>query len=167
MDILNYTTYDEIRATCGLASKELPDTELAMEIYKNVLSLALSGVDVPTAAPGPGPLSSRFITIKAISIGSRTTDEQKLYDLTRVFSTYTIALEVVVSLSMKAVKSISDSKASLIRFSPESVYRDVISRIEKVLKDSKDKIENIVETAVDDIPLSRVVEPAIDVVTGV
>ncbi len=166
MLITNYTTYDEVRATCGLSAKELTDAELAMEIYGNVLSLALDGIDLPTEAPGPGPLDTRFLEVEAIAEGSRTASEQKLYDLTRVFATYTVALEAVVSLSMKAPKAISDSKATLTRFSPESVYKDVIARIEKVLGDVSGRIENIAETTVDPLPMSRVLSPTIDPVTG-
>jgi len=166
MDITNYLSYDEVRVTCGLSSDELPDTELEMEIYGNVLSLALSGVDLTDEAPGPGPLSTRFLEIKTTTISSRTALEQELYDLTRIFSIYTVALEVVVSLSMKAPKTISDSKATLTRFSPESGYKDVIARIESVLEDALSRIKNIVETTVDPLPLMGVAVPATDKVTG-
>jgi len=168
MDILSYTSYAEIRATCGLSLKELPDSELSLEIYQNILALELGNIDLPTETPGPGPLSTRFLEIEAISPDSaRTTLEQKLYDLTRVFCTYVVALEVVVSLSIKAPKTISDSKASLVRFSPESVYKDVITRIEKVLGEVRGKIENIAETNVDSLPLLTAIPPSIDPITGV
>ena len=166
MDITNYITFDEVRTTCGLSTDELPDTELRLEIYQNVLSLALTGVELTDELPGPGPLDTRFIEIKAIKESSRTALEQRLYDLTRVFCIYTIALEVVVSLSMKAPKAISDSKATLTRFSPESAYKDVIERIEGVLKETRGKIEEIVTTTVNALIFSRVVTPATDVVTG-
>lgn len=167
MNITDYTSYNEIRATTGLSSDEVPDTELAMEIYANTLELALNDVDLTDDAPGPGPLTTRFITIAAIAEGSRTTLEQQLYNLTRLFSTYSVALEVVVSLSMKAPKTQTDSKASLVRFSPESAYKDVIARIERLVGDIKTKIEDIGEsTTTVDIPLLTVVEPATDVVTG-
>jgi len=168
MDITEYTSYDEIRATCGLSLKELPDSELSLELYQNILALELGDISIPDETPGPGPLDTRFLVIKAITpVTARTTLEQRLYDLTRVFCTYVVSLEVVVSLSMKAPKSISDSKASLVRFSPESTYKDVISRIEQMLGDIRGKIENISESTVDTLPLLSVVSQSTDPVTGV
>jgi len=166
MDITDYTSYNEIRATCGLSVKELSDSELGMELYQNILSLALGEVTLPEVTPGPGPLDTRFLVIDNTAEGSRTTLEQKLYDLTRLFCTYTIALEAIGSLSIKAAKTISDSKATLTRFSPESTYKDVIERITDALRDIKSRIENIVDTDVDSITMSRVLKPTIDVVTG-
>lgn len=166
MDITDYTTYDEVRSTCGLSTDELPDTKLAEEIYANVLSLALDDVVVPDDAPGPGPLDSRYLEIKALDPTARSTKEQKLYDLTRIFSTYAVAYEVVVSLSMRAPKSIGDSKSSLVRFSPESTYELVIDAIRSRLDDIKQKIEEINDSAVSSISYMGVVSPATDRVTG-
>lgn len=166
MILTDYTTYAEIRSTCGLSSDELPDSVLANELYINVLDLALADVELPTEEPGPGPLADRFLVIKAIAEASRTTAQQKLYNLTRLFSTYAVALEVVVSLSMRAPKSVSDSKASLVRFSPESTYELVIDAIRKKLDDLKGMIEGINATTVTTLPYLNVVNPATDPVTG-
>lgn len=166
MDITDYTSYNEVRTTVGLSVDELPDTVLAEEIYANALELALGDIDLPDEAPGPGPLSTRYPEIKTIDKTLRTTKEQKLYNLSRMFSTYAVALEVVVSLSMRAPKTVSDSKASLVRFSPEATYTIVIDEIKGKLDDLKSKLENINETAVTSLSYMRVVEPAVDPVTG-
>ena len=166
MVITDYTSYAEVRSTCGLSTDELPDSELALEMYANSLALALDDVSVPDDAPGPGPLSTRYLEIEAIAEGSRTTKEQKLYNLTRLFSTYAVALEVVTALAMKAPKSISDSKASLVRFSPESVYRDAIDRITEKFDDVKSRIENINSDTITAFNFLKVVNPATDRVTG-
>ena len=166
MVITDYTSYAEVRSTCGLSTDELPDSELALEMYANSLALALDDVSVPDDAPGPGPLSTRYLEIEAISEGSRTAKEQKLYNLTRLFSTYAVALEVVTALAMKAPKSVSDSKASLVRFSPESVYRDAIDRITEKFDDVKSRIENINSDTITAFNFLKVVNPATDRVTG-
>jgi hypothetical protein len=166
MDITDYTTYDEVRSVCGLSTDELTDTELALTIYANVLDLAMADVTLPTAEPGPGPLTTRFIALNIIAETARTTAQQKLFNLTRVFCTCTVALQAVMALSMRAPKTISDSKASLVRFSPESVYKDVIDRLEKTVGEAKGKMENIATTTLDVLPLLTVVEPSTDAITG-
>ncbi len=166
MDITDYTSYKAVRTTVGLSSDELPDALLGEEIYQNVLELALNDVELPDTTPGPGPLDVTFITIRDTEESNRTEVEQKLYNLTRLFSTYSVALEVVVSLSMRAPKTVSDSKASLIRFSPESTYQLVIDEIKGRVADLKSKIENINETTVSTFALLKVVNPAVDPVTG-
>jgi len=167
MAIVDYTSYDEVRTTCGVSEKELPDAELALEIYDNVLGLALAEVTLPTEEPGPGPLDTRYIAIKAIPVGTRTAIQQKLYNLTRMFATYTVAFEVATSLSLKAPKSIGDGKATLVRFSPEATFQDVIEAITKKLDEVRYRIENINASAVVSLPLMAAVKPAIDPVTGV
>lgn len=166
MDINTYTSYNEVRTTVGLSIKELTDVILAEEIYANALELALGDVDLPDEAPGPGPLATRYVEVEAIDEATRTVKEQKLYNLTRMFSTYAVALEVVVSLSMRAPKTISDSKSSLVRFSPEATYIIVIDEIKGKLDDLKSKLENINETTVTSLSYMRKVEPDFDPVTG-
>lgn len=166
MDILDYTSYGEIRTTCGLSSDELPDSVLSQEIYANVLEEALDDIVLPTEDPGPGPLDSRFIVIRDTAEGSRTAKEQKLYNLTRMFCAYSVAYEAVTSLSMRAPKAVSDSKVSLTRFSPESTYKDVISTIRNRLDNLKSKIENINNTEVTSLPYMTVVTPDTDPITG-
>jgi len=165
MAITTYTSYAEVRTTLGVSEKELPDTELALEIYDNVLGLALAEITIPTEEPGPGPLDTRYIAIKAMT--ERTALQQKLYNLTRMFATYTVSMEVATSLSMKAPKSIADGKASLVRFSPEATFQDVIEAITKKLDEVRYRIENINASAITAMPFMTTVKPAVDPVTGV
>jgi len=164
MDITTYTTYAEVRSTVGLATKELPDTVLALEIYGNALSLAMSQVTLPDV--GTGTFAARYAAIKLIVEASRTVDQQAFYDLTRMFATYAVAVEVAVSLSMRAPKMIGDSKASLTRFSPEATFQDVARALSAKLASIKYNLENIGSTAVESLPYLTVVPPDIDVITG-
>lgn len=129
---------------------ELTDTQLALDLYDNVLYLALISVDIPDDAPGPGPLDTRFAEINAIDLGSRTILEQKLFVLTRAFSTYVVAHEVGKSLPLLAAKSISDSKASVTRFSDASTYESVMSAILNSVKSYRDAIVGINDTTYED-----------------
>jgi hypothetical protein len=163
MDITDYTSYDEVRLTVGLSSKELTDAELAEEIYANILSLGFNSVPVPSAL-GAGTYAAIFAALPAES--SRTAVQQNFYDLTRMFATYTVAYEVCVSLSMRAPKMIADSKSSLTRFSAEATFRDVVSRISAKLAEIKASIEDLGSSTVTSLPYSYVIVPDVDVVTG-
>jgi hypothetical protein len=163
MDITDYTTYNEIRSSVGLASKELTDVELAQEIYANRLDLNMGKIDL-TETGFTGTLKANFATIAAKAEIDRTSDEQELYNLTRLFSTYTVAYEVAVSLSMHA-KSLTDSKASLTRFSSESSYKLVKEALKNQISDIKDQIENIGVDTTTSLTYLSVITPDTDVVT--
>lgn len=167
MNIIDYTSYAEIRTVCGVSAKELSDDELALELYNNVLDLALAEITLPDDVdPGPGPLSVRYAAIKITPLSGRTIKQQKLYNLTRMFATYTVAHEVATSLSMKAPKAIGDGKASLVRFAPEATFQDVIEAISRKLDEVRYRIENINATAVVSQTLFTAVKRETDPVTG-
>lgn len=144
----DFTTYGEVRAVCGVSIKEVSDTELGLEIHTNALELALDAVTLPDEAPGPGPLKTTFTTIGAIAEGSRTTAQQKLYNLTRLYSTYAVAAIVARAMAMLAPKTVTDSKASLTRFSSQETWISVAENIIEAVKGYKYDIENINETSV-------------------
>jgi hypothetical protein len=165
MELTDYTSYAEIRAVIGLSSSELSDDLLKLELYSNVLEMALDAVVLPTETPGPGPLKSTFIDIAETVPAARTDKEQLLYSLTRLYSTYVVAAEVAISLPMAAPKMISDSKASLTRFSPEATFRDVVNGILARASELKGKIENINISTASSLPLLSAIPPAVDRVT--
>jgi len=167
MPITDYTSYDEVRSACGLSTDDLPDETLALEMYGNALDLRLGEVTLPDDPPGPGDLATRFVEIKALDESARTTLEQKLYNLTRLYATYAVAVEVATSLSMRAAKSISDSKTTIVRFSPESTYELVIDKLNDLMSTTRESIENIVDSSVDVSEYVVVVSPDTDPVTGV
>jgi len=164
MDILDFTTYNAIRNTVGLSVDELPDATLADELYANVLSLATLEVTLPSSL-GAGTFSSIFADIVSIAEASRTTAQQKFYDMARLYATYVVADEVCTSLSM-SIKMIGDSKSSITRFSPEAAFKDTIKAIKEKLLSIKAQIEGIDSTSITSLPYSYVIVPDIDPVTG-
>lgn len=156
LDIGDYTSYDEVRATVGLSSDELPDSTLALEIYANALELELDSVTMNAGVP----LKTMFTSL------TTSAADQYIYNLTRMFATYAVAIEVATSLSMRAPKTISDSKVSITRFSPEATWQDVIEALSLKFKSMKTRLEAIgaTATAVPDY-IFRIV-PDYDPVTG-
>lgn len=158
LDITDYTSYAEVRSTVGMSEDTLPDSVLALEVYANTLELALDSVTIAEAALNP--IKTKFLDLDS------TTDSTP-YNLTRLFSTYTVALEVAVSLSMRAPKTLSDSKVVLTRFSPEATWQDVITAVKEKLGQIKDDLESIGATTTKVAnPYINAVKPAYDPVTG-
>jgi hypothetical protein len=156
LDITDYTSYEEVRATIGLSSDELPDSVLALEIYANGLELELDSVTMSTGTP----LKTMFITL------TNSEADQYIYNLTRMFSAYAVAIEVATSLSMRAPKTISDSKVSITRFSPEATWQDVIEALNLKFKSMKTRLEAIGAAAATATTYIYKVVPDYDPVTG-
>jgi len=156
LDLPDYTSYDEIRTTVGLSSVELPDSVLGLEIYANALELELDSVTMSSGLP----LKTTFMTL------TQSPGDQHIYNLTRMFATYAVAIEVATSLSMRAPKIISDSKVAITRFSPENTWQDVIEALSIKFKSMKARLEAVgVATPTTQGYLFRVA-PTFDPVTG-
>lgn len=164
MDITDFTTYADVRALCGVSEKEIEDTELALGIYSNALELALDSVTLPDEAPGPGILKEVFVTISALD--TKTAAQEKLLLLTKMFAAYVVAGQLAKSLPMTAAKAISDSEASLTRFSSEATFKIVMDNVTAGQKMYKQQIEDINLEAVEAPDLLTVVSPETDRVTG-
>lgn len=166
MAITKYTSYSEVRSAIGLSSEELPDEVINLKMYDDALTVALSGITLPDEEPGPGPVSDRFDTIKAIAEASRTDAQVKLLALIRLFATYSVAAELANSLAMRTPKQRSDAKASLTRFSSEATFRDTQEALIRKVGELTYAMENINDTTVAvDLPWLTAITPDTDVVT--
>lgn len=119
MALIDFTTYDEVRAALGVSSTEVSDTVLAQSqwAFQGLLDLE----DINTAMP------AMYTTIAAISSGSRTTEQQRYYDLCRIFMTYAIAKSLLGSLPLFSAKRLTDGKAEFDRFS--DAYKEIAEAI--------------------------------------
>lgn len=128
MPILDYTTYSEIRATLGVSATELPDTVLSQEQWALFLNLALSDVH--------NDLASTYATISALPSNSRSTSQQRLYELVRLFASYTTANTLLTSLTMFGVERLTDGRAEFQRVAdPYSDTREgVVATLETIRK---------------------------------
>ena len=154
LTILNYTSYEEIRAVTGLSEDELPDSELALQIYSNALELAFDSLTLEDETKNP---------IKTVFDTLDPDTDSAIWAQTRLFATYFVALEVVVSLSMKAPKSLSDSKVTITRWSDTSTWNATIVNIRAKL--SQIRIDLVGKTIAAPSLLTAV-KPDYDPVTG-
>lgn len=96
-----FTTPDEIRAVLGVSPEELEDVTLAMPLYLRQLQFELSDID--------STLESSYLSIAAMS--SRTTAQQKLYDVMQAFAPYFLAKILLTSAPLFAPRRITDGRA--------------------------------------------------------
>lgn len=119
MALLDFCTYDDIRAVLGVENDELVDATLGLEVYDLTLRMEFN-----EAAPGS---LAQYATIKAMTSG-RSDAQQAFYEGCRMFAVYAVACRLTSSLPLFAPKDITDSKSTLTRFT-DSPYRDVITYV--------------------------------------
>lgn len=122
MDLLDYTTCDEIRACFGVNDVEISDATLALPMYSSDLSIELDEVSLD--------LQTAYETVKAIAANSRTRVQERFMETVTLFATYTVAKQCCVSLPMFGPKSVSDSKTEVSRFN-DSPYKQTIKSIKE------------------------------------
>lgn len=113
--LLDYTSYDEIRAVLGVSDEELEDITLALPIYTQKLGFELEDIS-PT-------LESVYETAKSASVP--TTAQTKLLNSVQVFSAYAIAKHLLGSASLFAPRRVGDGRAETERVTdPFETLRD-------------------------------------------
>lgn len=129
MAVLDYTTYDDIRAVLGVSTDELEDVTLALETYATALLLDLEDVDtgLPAAYAGlPGT--------------GRSDAQERFYVTARFFATFAVARQLTSALPLFGPKDITDGKASTSRFS-DSPYKETIKRVQAEFDRCRTRLE--------------------------
>lgn len=130
MALTDYTTYDEVRATLGVSATELPDSVLSQEQWALLLNFNLEDVSTD--------LASTYTTISALPSNSRSTAQQRLYDLVRLFASYTTANTLLTSLSMFSVERLTDGRAEFQRVNDP--YTDTREAVKAMLAAIRKKL---------------------------
>lgn len=131
MAITAYISYAEIRAVLGVSSTELSDTVLAQTQWETLLILALEDVNVGIPA--------LFTTVAAITTNpSKTADQQRFYDLTKLFAGYAVARALLVSLPLFSVMQLTDGKAEFQR--QAGIFDEVKIGVEALYRAIREKL---------------------------
>lgn len=133
MALIDYTSYEEIRATLGVDDEELSDDTLALPLYESYLKLELEDI-------GNGSAVDQFATIALVAEDARTKAQQRFFELVRVYSTYAVAVQLATSLPLFSPKDIGDGKASTGRFA-DGPYREVIKQNKDLYDRLRPKLE--------------------------
>lgn len=132
MALLDYSTYDDIRAVLGVSNEELEDVTLALGVYSSNLVMELEDVDAD--------LPSEYATVAALASNVRTEAQQRFYDVTRLFAVYAVAKQLGSSLPLFSPKDVSDGKASQSRFA-DSPYRETLKKVDAYYGRTREKLE--------------------------
>lgn len=120
MDLDNYTTPAQVRSVLGVSDDELDDATVKLEVYTSGLGEDLREVSET--------LDSVYAAINGNDEATRTPAEARVWRMTRLFSTYSMAKRVGGSLSMFGPKSLVEGKASMTRFSGDP-YKATLANI--------------------------------------
>lgn len=129
MSLLNYTTYDDIRAALGVSDEELEDDVLGLQLYEDHLSFELSDVHPELAA-----LHTSFESIAVL-----TSAQERFMVACRGFATYAVARALTSTLPMFGPKSVEDGKARMERFADP--YKATIEAVNKSYAAWKTRLE--------------------------
>lgn len=119
--VLDYTSYDDIRAVLGVSEDEIEDTTLSLSLYEFGLAAEIREVALT--------LDSDLVIVSAIEADDRTTEEANLYESAYLFSTLSVAKQLLTSLPLFSPKEITDGKASMSRYAANP-YEATMKRVE-------------------------------------
>jgi hypothetical protein len=157
--VTDYTSYAEIRAVIGVDALELPDATLGLQtfataLYRTLLSITNSSGETLVAL------------FDAIDPFDMDISEEILYYTIKEYATYVVADACCSGLSMFALKSDSDGKATQSRFSSEATFKDVVKNVQQRLASLTGALDQMLGgTTTYSIPGLIRVSPATDVVT--
>jgi hypothetical protein len=108
MAVLDFTSYEDIRAALGVSVDEIEDTTISLDLYDQNLtvefeSISLTLIDDYTALSESGP-------------SGWTAAEKRFIRFTNLFATYAVAHHLTDSLPMFSPKEVTDGKAAQVRF---------------------------------------------------
>ena len=160
MLITAFTAYSDIREALGVEDDELADETLSAKLYEDALMADLDDVSLD--------LVTTFQTVNALA--TPTEAQERFLRYARLFSTYSVARQLLSSLPMFSMKSVEDGKARMERFA--EAYRDTI----KTVNGEYDKYKNRLSQALASVSITgtatvsrsymSVVTPVSDPITG-
>lgn len=129
-----YTTPAEIRAVLGVSATELSDDTIALSIYATNTELVLE--DINTALP------TNFSAVSALP--TPTTTEQRFIDLVKLYVPYVVAKQLLTSLPMFSVVSLSDGRAEFSRNA--DAFADVRDGVDAAISSLKYRLSALYAT---------------------
>jgi hypothetical protein len=117
MAVLNYTSYEDVRAALGVTENELSDDTLTLDLYEAHLMSDLEDISIDL-----DPLHLSLID------GTSLTDAQRRFmRVANAFATYSVAKALTATLPMFGPKSVEDGKAKIDRFNDP--YKDTVRAV--------------------------------------
>ena len=115
MLLTDFASYDEVRSVLGVSATELADTVLTQPQWGTLATIDLEDVNLGIPAI--------YVTISALASNIRTAQQQRFYELVRLFASYSCAKTLLSSLPLFSVRSLTDGRAEFTRH--EDAHLDV------------------------------------------
>ena len=121
--IVDYTSYDAVRAVLGVSSEEIDDDVINLPLYEVMLSEDLLDLS--------GSIQTDFITVRDIPVGTQTDIEKRFVRVMQTYASYQVASTLLGSVALFAPKDITDSKASVTRVNDpfKTLKEDVLASL--------------------------------------
>jgi hypothetical protein len=124
--IIDYASYDSIRAVLGVSQDEIEDSTIDLPLYEVLLSEDLRGMY--------STLEADYHTVRAVATPSAA--ETRFVKILQTYAAYQVAYTLLGSVIMFAPKNISDGKASVERVDkPFAVLDANVSRTLSYVRD--------------------------------
>lgn len=134
MDLLQFTTYDEIRSLLGVTRRELADDVLALPHWTLTVEQELLDID-----GGTGAVLTQFATVLAIAETTRTAAQTQFFKVTCVYALYLMGLQLLSRADVFVPTTITDGKASVQRL--EERFERLRPAIEGTLQRYKERLK--------------------------
>lgn len=165
ISLLDYTSYEEVRAALGVSEYELSDDTLSLNLYTQTLQIRLRTM-TGTFGATTGSLVAIFDVLSLLP--SPTAAQEDMLFLIKQYATYVVAEVCLTGLSLMALKSESDGKTVQTRFSAEATFKDVAANIRQQLNSLSGMLTESLggDASTSSLPFFSKVEPDIDRVTN-
>lgn len=122
MDLTTFTSFDTIRALLGVTDDELTDEDLSLPIF--FVNLRESFADVSP------DLLTAYTNLKQTPTASLSAAERRFVEVADVFAAYVVAVQMLDTLPMLAMRSEEDARAKYEK------YADPFARVEPSVRAS-------------------------------
>lgn len=110
MELLNFTTYAEVRSMLGVSAKELADAVLELPHW--MLATEQEVLDIDS---GGGAVLSQYALVKAKDETAMSANELQFFKVTRLYVLYSVSWQLLQSADSFSPQDITDGKAAIKR----------------------------------------------------
>lgn len=132
MALIDFISYDDVRAALGVSEDEITDATLSLNLYEFNLVSELESISLT--------LITDYETQKGASPSTWTDAQTRFHQAVQLFSAYAVAKQATISLPMFGPKEQTDGKAALVRFA-QNPYKDTIAAVLAKYEAFKVKLE--------------------------
>lgn len=162
MALVDFTSFNDIRAALGVAEAEIGDSTLSLALYENNLTSEFAVIS--------STLVTAFTDLPAAD--TRSAEQTSFAMYVQLFATYAVARQLTVSLPLFSPKEIGDGKATMTRYALDP-YKATVQGVNEQYEKFKtlliaafETLNPVTETVVPVLSYFGVASPTTDPITG-